>query len=105
MRGLHKSNDIDDLCLKFYQDCHLADRGFTFGSGELSVHKIDHDGNDDDVKMPIESDVKLKDFFMPSDNEECHKDECGPGQSKAHALLVELPLTAFFFCHLGNHPS
>ena len=63
MRGLHENNDIDDLCYKFYQDCHLAERGFTFGFGELSVCTIDHDGSDDDVKMPIESDVTLEDFF------------------------------------------
>ena len=94
MRGLHENDDIDDLCHKFHQDCCLAERGFTFGSGELSVCKIDHDGSDDEVKMPIESDAKLKDFFVPSDDEEHDKDDDGPGQSKAHALLVELPATA-----------
>ena len=94
MRGLHENDDIDDLCYKFYQDHCLAERGFAFGFGELSVCKIDHDGSDDDVKTPIESDALLKDFFVPSDDEEHHQDEHGPGQSKAHALLVELPLTA-----------
>ena len=90
MRGLHENNDIDDLCYKFYQDCRLAERGFAFGSGELSDCKIDNDGSDDGVKMPIETDKKLKDFFVPSDDEECNKEDHGPGQSKAHALLVEL---------------
>ena len=94
MRDLHNDNDIDDLCHKFYQDFHLDKRGFTFGFGELSVCKINHDGSDDDVKMPIKSNVLLNDFFMPSEDEEHHQDKCGPGQSKEHALLVELPATA-----------
>ena len=94
MRDLHNDDDIDDLCHKFYQDFHLDKRGFAFGSGELSVHKIDHDGSDDDVKTPIKSNVLLNDFFTPSEDEEHHQDKCGPGQSKAHALLVELPATA-----------
>ena len=64
MRGLHENDDIDDLCHKFYKEFHLDKKGFTFGSGELSVCMIDHDGSDDDVKMPIESDALLKDFFM-----------------------------------------
>ena len=93
MRGLHKNDDIDDLCYKFYQDCRLAERGFTFGFGELSVCMIDHDGSDDDVKTPIKSNVLLNEFFMPSEDEEHHQDECGPGQSEEHALLVELPAT------------
>ena len=93
MRGLHENNDIDDLKNKFYQDSLLAERGFTFGFGELSVCKINHDGSDDDVKTPIKSNVLLNDFLVPSEDEEHHQNECGPGQSEEHALLVELPAT------------
>ena len=94
LRGMHENADIDDLKNKFYQDSLLAERGFTFGFGELSVCTINHDGSDDDVKMPIETDVKLNDFLMPSEDEDHHEHELGPGQCREHALLVELPATA-----------
>ena len=73
LRGMHENADIDDLKNKFYEDSHFDKRGFAFGFGELSVCKIDHDGSDDDVKMCLETDVKLKDFLMPSEAKDQHK--------------------------------
>ena len=92
LREFSETSDIDDLKNKFYQECHLADRGFAFGYGELSVYKINHDGSDE-VKMWLETDASLKDFLMPSQDEHHHEHELGPGQCKEHALLVELPAT------------
>ena len=93
LREFSEISDIDDLKNKFYQECHLVDRGFAFHCGELSVHKIDHDGSDE-VKIPLETDASLKDFLVPSADEHHHKHELGHGQCKEHALLVELPATA-----------
>jgi len=79
LREFSEISDIDDLKNKFYQECHLSDRGFAFSYGELSVCKIVHDGSDE-VKMRLETDASLKDFFIPSQDEHHHEHELGPGQ-------------------------
>ena len=94
LREFSEISDIDDLKNNFYQECHLADRGFAFHHGELSVYKIDHDGSDE-VKIRLATGASLKDFFMPSPEELDHDYELGPGQCPEHALLVELPATVF----------
>ena len=94
LREFSEISDIDDLKNKFYQECHLADRGFAFGYGELSVCKIDHDGSDE-VKIWLATDASLMDFFAPSPEELHHECKLGPGQCQEHALLVELPATVF----------
>ena len=94
LREFPKNSDIDDLKNKFYEKCHLADRGFAFSEGELSVYKIVHDGSDsDEEKIWLATGASLKDFFVPSPEELDHDYELGPGQCQEHALLVELPAT------------
>ena len=96
LREFSEISDIDDLKNKFYQECHLADRGFTFSYGKLSVYKIVHDGSDsDEEKILLETGASLKEFFAPSPEEIDHDCEFGPGQCQEQALLVELPATVF----------